>query len=192
MTGTWTSQVIWLTALTLGQAIAPEDGAGRPSPVRLANPNLERPGMEPKKSARADIIQTYSNNVSDLSYRMKTNLPQGEFIFVPGDIELDGKVFQTGIKNSRWITGEPGPDQVDIEIPAHSSRLLVGHYRFEMKEMPEGGERADPPARQWVGTMVGFSILYEWPDKIDEKNSGAAIKILPTDPEFKRFVNILR
>ena len=125
-----------------------------------------------EKSAKADIILTSRiNNTTDVT-RFATEILSGQEIVVDGDAVIDGKTFRYGIKGSNLTERDQGRDRVDLELKPGAIRVVVAHYRFILKEAKRAEGDATRPATHWVGTLIGFGVLHEWPDPIDETNSG--------------------
>ncbi len=150
------------------------DRAGAKDLVRSEERSVE-------KSVKADIILTSRiNNTTDVT-RFATVILSGQEIVVDGDAVIDGKTFRYGIKGSKLSKGDPGRNNVDLELKPGAIRVVVARYRFTLKEVKRAEGDVTRLATQWVGTLIGFSVLHEWPDPIDDANSGVPQSIPPIE-----------
>jgi len=133
----------------------PKDGV----PEGIVERNVE-------KSTKADIIiDSFQNSTDEAAIWIKS-IVSGRQVFVPGDMDLDGQIFLSKIRDSHTVGGTKGPDRIEIETPSRAVRVLVNHYRFIRKDLPGVDDKAAKPATEWVGTLNGFSVLHELPGNI--------------------------
>ena len=143
--------------------------AGEEGPVRG-----ER-GMA--RTAEADITHTIITNNTKNVTRFATEILSGRVIFVAGDTAIDGRTFRHGIKGSQITAGDGGRDRVEFDLKPGATRVVVLHYRFTLEEVARAGGHVAAPATRWVGQMVGFSVLHDLPDPIDDANSHPPMSI---------------